>query len=175
MSSLQNMSNWQLYQSFTDINKKLWTKLEMARRRNQIPSTSETNLYFANIMLIAFCVQPPAIFLHSGGKFPSCCSAQLISFEIDCFYGVWTRIYCYGHVSSCWNKLLTTCNKLDGTIRRITRLFQQDWYSRDITIILQPYVVKFVTTLIDHNKKYGGMLILPWSFAKTRFHMFKKS
>ena len=40
----------------------------MARRRNQIPSTSETNLYFANIMLIAFCVQPPAIFLHSGGK-----------------------------------------------------------------------------------------------------------
>ena len=72
MSSLQNMSNWQLYQSFTDINKKLWTKLEMARRRNQIPTTSETNLYFANIMLIAFCVQPPAIFLHSGGKFPSC-------------------------------------------------------------------------------------------------------
>ena len=44
----------------------------MARRRNQIPSTSETNLYFANIMLIAFCVQLPAIFLHSGGKFPSC-------------------------------------------------------------------------------------------------------
>ena len=67
------MRNWQLYQSFTDINKKLWTKLEMARRRNQIPSTSETNLYFANIMLIAFCVQPPAIFLHSGGKFPGCC------------------------------------------------------------------------------------------------------
>ena len=49
----------------------------MARRRNQIPSTSETNLYFANIMLIAFCVQPPAIFLHSGGKFPSCCDALL--------------------------------------------------------------------------------------------------
>ena len=46
--------------------------IEMARRRNQIPSTSETNLYFANIMLIACCVQPPAIFLHSGGKFPSC-------------------------------------------------------------------------------------------------------
>ena len=44
----------------------------MARRRNQIPSISETNLYFANNMLIAFCVQPPAIFLHSGGKFPSC-------------------------------------------------------------------------------------------------------
>ena len=48
----------------------------MARRRNQIPSTSETNLYFANIMLIAFCVQPPAIFLHSGGKFPSCSAAM---------------------------------------------------------------------------------------------------
>ena len=44
----------------------------MARRRNQIPNTSETNLYFANNMLIAFCVQPPAIFLHSAGKFPSC-------------------------------------------------------------------------------------------------------
>ena len=79
MSSLQNMSNWQLYQSFTDMNKKLWTKLEMARRRNQIPSTSETNLYFANIMLIAFCVQPPAIFLHSAGKFPSCCLYYLFA------------------------------------------------------------------------------------------------
>ena len=40
----------------------------MARRRNHIPSISEINLYFANNMLIAFCVQPPAIFLHSGGK-----------------------------------------------------------------------------------------------------------
>ena len=72
MSSLENMSNWQLYQSFTDINKTLWTKLQLVRRRNQIPSISETNLYFANNMLIAFCVQPPAIFLHSAGKFPSC-------------------------------------------------------------------------------------------------------
>ena len=71
--------------------KKCEQNIEMARRRNQIPSTSETNLwlnglhfhfnhayllarnlYFANIMLIACCVQPPAIFLHSGGKFPSC-------------------------------------------------------------------------------------------------------
>ena len=25
-----------------------------------------------------------------------------------------------------WNKLLTNCNKLDGTIRPVTRLFQQD-------------------------------------------------
>ena len=24
-------------------------------------------------MLITFCVHPPAIFLHSGGKFPNCC------------------------------------------------------------------------------------------------------
>ena len=32
------------------------------------------NLHFANNMLIAFCVQPPAILLHSGGKFPSCLS-----------------------------------------------------------------------------------------------------
>ena len=25
-----------------------------------------------------------------------------------------------------WNKLLTNCNKLDGTVRPVTRLFQQD-------------------------------------------------
>ena len=25
-----------------------------------------------------------------------------------------------------WNKLLTNCNKLDGTIRPVTRLFQQE-------------------------------------------------
>ena len=53
----------------------------MARRRNQIPSTSETNLYFAKIMLIAFCVQPSAIFLHSVGKFPSCL-CKLQSFNV---------------------------------------------------------------------------------------------
>ena len=40
----------------------------MPGRRNQIPSTSETNLYFANNMLIAFCAHLPAIFLHSAGK-----------------------------------------------------------------------------------------------------------
>ena len=62
MSSLENTNNWQLYQYFTDINKKLWTKLEMARRRNQIPSTSETNLYFANSMLInANCILCSAV------------------------------------------------------------------------------------------------------------------
>ena len=26
-------------------------------------------------------------------------------------------------VPSCWNKLLTTCNKLDGIIKLVTRLF----------------------------------------------------
>ena len=30
--------------------------------------------------------------------------------------------------------MLTTCNKLDGTIRLVTRLFQQDGYSYDVTI-----------------------------------------
>ena len=33
----------------------------MARRRNQIPSTSETNLYFANIMLINLFINSDAI------------------------------------------------------------------------------------------------------------------
>jgi hypothetical protein len=37
-----------------------------------------------------------------------------------------------------WNNLLTTCNKLDGIIRFVTRLFQQVRYSPDITILLQP-------------------------------------
>ena len=43
-------------------------------------------------------------------------------------------------VSSCENKvrnkMLTTCNKLDGTIRLVTRLLQQDWYSHDITMYI---------------------------------------
>jgi hypothetical protein len=44
-------------------------------------------------------------------------------------------------VQSCqqvWNKLLTTCNKLDGIIRIVARLLQQVRYSHDITILLQP-------------------------------------
>ena len=48
-----------------------------------------------------------------------------------------------------WNKLLTTRNNLDGTIRLVTRLFQQDWYSHNITISLQSCVVNFVITLLQ--------------------------
>jgi hypothetical protein len=36
-----------------------------------------------------------------------------------------------------WKKLLTTRNKLDVIIRFVTRLFQQVWYSHDITRKLQ--------------------------------------
>ena len=53
------------------MNKNCEQNYKLVRRRNQIPSTSGTKMYFANNMLIAFCVQPPAIFLHSGGKFPA--------------------------------------------------------------------------------------------------------
>ena len=43
--------------------------------------------------------------------------------------------------------MLTTCNKLDGIIRLVARLFEQVRYSHDITILLQPCVVNFVTFL----------------------------
>ena len=36
-----------------------------------------------------------------------------------------------------WNKQLTTCNKLVGIIRLVTRLFQQVRYNNDITSLLQ--------------------------------------
>ena len=54
-------------------------------------------------------------------------------------------------VPSCqqvWRKLLTTCNRLDGIIRLVARLFQQVWYSLDTTIFLQPCVVNLVTFLL---------------------------
>ena len=54
----------------------------------QIPSTSETNLYFANNMLIAFCVQPPAIFLHSGGKFPSCSISEVLVYSSESLWNM---------------------------------------------------------------------------------------
>ena len=47
-------------------------------------------------------------------------------------------------------KLLITCDKLDWTIRLVTRLFQQDRYSRDITISLQSCVGNFFTILLQH-------------------------
>ena len=50
-----------------------------------------------------------------------------------------------------WNKLLTTCNKLDDIIRLVTRLFQQGCYNHDITILLQPYAVNLVTFLLYHD------------------------
>ena len=49
------------------------------------------------------------------------------------------------------NKLLTTCNKLDGTIRIVARLFQQVRYSHNITILLRPCVVNLVTFLLYHD------------------------
>ena len=57
-------------------------------------------------------------------------------------------------VTSCqqvWNKLLTTCNNLVDIIRLVTRLFQQSCYNHDITILLQPCVVKLVTFLLYHD------------------------
>jgi hypothetical protein len=51
-----------------------------------------------------------------------------------------------------WNKLLTTCNKLDGMIRLVTRLFQQVRYGHDITILLHPCVVDLVTFLLYHGR-----------------------
>ena len=36
------------------------------------------------------------------------------------------RNACLKLLEQVWNKLLTTCNKLDWTIRFVTRLFQQD-------------------------------------------------
>jgi hypothetical protein len=50
-----------------------------------------------------------------------------------------------------WNKLLTTCNKLDGIIRLVTRLFQQVRYSHAIIILLQSCVVNLVTFLLYHD------------------------
>ena len=49
------------------------------------------------------------------------------------------------------NKLLTTCNKLDGIITLVARLFQQVQYSHDITILLQPCDVNPVTFLLYHD------------------------
>ena len=60
----------------------------------------------------------------------------------------------------CWHWLLQVVepslkqavnnrDKLDGTIRLVTRLFPQDWCSHDITILLQPCVVNFVTILLQ--------------------------
>jgi hypothetical protein len=50
-----------------------------------------------------------------------------------------------------WNKLLTTCNNLVDIIRLVARLFQQVRYRYDITILLQPCVVNFVTLLLYHD------------------------
>ena len=57
-------------------------------------------------------------------------------------------------VTSCqqiWNKLLTTCNNLVDTVKLVTRLFKQGYYSHDITILLQPCVVHLVTFLLYHD------------------------
>ena len=43
----------------------------MARRRNQIPSTSETNLYSANNMLIAFVFSRQQYFCTAVANFPA--------------------------------------------------------------------------------------------------------
>ena len=56
---------------------------------------------------------------------------------------------CSKSLERVWNKLWTTCNKLDGTIRLVARLFQQDWYSHDVTILSQPCVVDLVTILLQ--------------------------
>ena len=53
------------------------------------------------------------------------------------------------------NKLLTTGNKLDGTIRLVTWLFQQDcmiqsWYSNFVTVLCFQLCDNLVTTGLFH-------------------------
>ncbi len=51
-----------------------------------------------------------------------------------------------------FNKLSTTCNKLDGIIRLAARLFQQGWYEPCITRMLQRSTrTSFVTMLLYHD------------------------
>ena len=45
--------------------------------------------------------------------------------------------------------MLTTCNKLDWTIRLVARLLQQDWYSRDVTTLLQPCRNRYIRVVCN--------------------------
>ena len=51
---------------------------------------------------------------------------------VRCFASVYKLLtkcvctFCSKWSEQVWNRLLTTCNNLDGTIRLVTRLFQQD-------------------------------------------------
>jgi hypothetical protein len=60
------------------------------------------------------------------------------------------RTACSQLLQQVWNKLLTTCNKLDDIIRLVTRLFLQVWYNHDITRMLQVWRHKVVTILLYH-------------------------
>ncbi len=77
------------------------------------------------------------------GMFQICKNAQIITgLPASCFKSVYklsascVRTAVPMLLQQVWNNLLTTCNKFDGIIRLIAKLFQQVRYSLDITRML---------------------------------------
>ena len=78
-------------------------------------------------------------------------------FPMDQWTSACALVKCVHKVSKSFcNKLLTICNKLNGTMRRVMRLFQQGWDSHDKTVFLQPCFVNFVTTLLPQDRFRGS-------------------
>ena len=69
-----------------------------------------------------------------------------ICFKLSAFC---VRTACSMLLQQIWNKLLTTCNKLDGIIRLVPRFFHQVWYSLDITTMLQGWRHRAVSIVIS--------------------------
>ena len=63
------------------MNKKIIYQHQLALQINKIPSTYETNLYFANNMQIAFYIERLLYFRTAADKFPSCLFCIDISAE----------------------------------------------------------------------------------------------
>ena len=78
------------------------------------------------------------------------CYKSVHKFSASC-----VRTACSMLLQQVWNKLWTICNKIDGIIRLVERLFQQVWCSFDITRMLQgrPHNVVYkncyITTVPD--------------------------
>ena len=84
--------------------------------------SDKLNCYIVGVKVQFFCIAITHVKTH---KLLQTCKQVVTSLFTSCSQDV-IALLVPNLLEQVWNKLLTNCNKLDGTIRPVTKLFQQD-------------------------------------------------
>ena len=116
-----------------------WCKFVVKLRQDRWLYHVASSLWKSNLIQFHFCRLAASTRVKTH-KLLQVCKQVVTSLFTRCQQVVFA-LFVPSLLQQIWNKLLTTCNKLDGIIRLVTRLFLQVCYSHDTTKMLQGWRV----------------------------------